>query len=143
MSFSNYLNGKTTQKIDEAISPELRAEYDKVSDKIKKIAEDIKKKLSKTPVKFDEKRNIIKIGLDSFEDKNLPSFSVYKDTFDKSLVIKQSTNDFTAESATKYAAMLEEVSKNAKFLEEALTEYDELKNELYSINAKAIEQNKG
>lgn len=142
MSFSNYLSGKTTQKIDEAISPELKAEYKKLAEKIDKIAEKIKSKLTKTPVKYNASTHSITIGLTSFEVKNLPSFSVYKDRFDGGLVIKQGSNDFTAESALKYAGMLEEVSKNAKFLEEALDEYEKLNDEFHTLNAKAIEQNK-
>lgn len=141
MSFSNYLRGNTHQKIDEAISPELKAEYKALAKKIDAVAEEIKNKLTKTPVKYNSSTHNITIGLDSFEIKNLPSFSVYKDRFDDKIVIKQGSNDFTPESALKYAEMLEEVSKNADFLEDALTRYEKLKYEFHDLNTKAIKQN--
>ncbi len=127
--------------LTEAVTPELRAEYDKLVKEAEGIEKALKAKLKVTPVKFDSAYFTLKVGTSMSDGKNMPAFKVELEndygTDKRELSISQSTNTFTKETLKDYSDMLAEVYKNHDLIAKSLSDMFDMKEKHRELNDKA------
>lgn len=122
MKFNEYISESCIAK---------KEKYIKLFDEIESIYNKLRDKLKIVPISYSPLYNTITVGLDLFEQENLPylKVSAANDTF----LINQGSNTFDKKALLKYSEILAELYENKDFIEDCLKEYELLKKELHSL----------
>ena len=134
MSFKKFANIET---IDESFTPEQKVKYDALVVRYEAVTKKLTAKLKKTPVNVYSEHLSIKIGLDSFQEKDVPSIIVTWSSFGRDkkgkLQISVSSSHLTKESSKRLAEILDEVHSNYDLIEECMNELHTIERESYSL----------